>query len=85
MSAAARSIILIIVFGPATVWLGRDLWQALESGIFKTRNVPYSKNPRNAVHREERPMEYWLGIALGAVAFATAALMALIGLFFLIA
>jgi hypothetical protein len=84
MSAAARSIVLIAIFGPVSLWLGRDLYFALKSGIFKARQVPYGNNPRNTVHRDERPMEYWFAIALGTVAFGTAALMALIGLFFLI-
>ena len=85
MPPVARSIVLIIVFGPVAVWLGRDLGRALKSGIFKARNVPYGDNPRNTVHRDERPIEYWFAIALGAIAFGTAGLMALIGIFFLIA
>jgi hypothetical protein len=85
MPAAARSIVLIIVFGPVAVWLGSDLWRALKSGIFRVRNVPYSNNPRNTVRRHERPIEYWFAIALAAIAFGTAGLMALIGVFFLIA
>jgi hypothetical protein len=85
MSAVARSLVLIAVFGPIALWLSADLWRSLKRGIFIVRQLPYRDNPRYIIHRDQRPIDYWSSVVLGAIAAGTAILMTLIGIFFLIA
>ena len=72
-------IFFFVFFCFLTLWLARDTWRSLQTGVISMRFIPFM--PKQQIVRNQKPLSYWWNAAfmifavVGSGTFALACLL----------